>query len=132
MESIGLAGMTICSSESDRDSDGDDKANTRPLRRRRGRVVRVKCEALRRRKDRDSRRRDAAAAAAAAEEISAEEEFKEENQIPFFRQLWEGGGYFGSFDDETSISGHGQPGPTRPEKWPGPGRAWAANIGPIA
>jgi hypothetical protein len=36
-------------------------------------------------------------AAAAAEEISAEEEFKEENQISFFRQLservWGGGCY---------------------------------------
>ncbi|KAM0860657.1 hypothetical protein ACQ4PT_046402 [Festuca glaucescens] len=98
MESIGLAGMTICS---DSNGDGYGKANTRPLRRRRGRVVRVKCDALRRRKDRDSRRREALAGAAAEEEISAEEEFKEENQIPFFFLIWEK--YFVFFMSLPSI-----------------------------
>lgn len=53
-----------------------------------------------------------------ADEMSAEEAYKEENQITNFRQFWERvwGSYFGSFDDETSL------GPMRYTSEPNVGR----------
>ncbi|XP_051212145.1 uncharacterized protein [Lolium perenne] len=92
-ESIGLAAMVICSSN----SDGEE--NPRQLRCRRRRGVRVKCEGLRRWKDRASRRRDAAAAA------EEKEMNKEENALIMYRRRWERcwAPYFGSFEDETRI-----------------------------
>lgn len=95
---IGLAGMGIdveagppATGEEEDASEGE--ANARPLHR-----EREKPEALKQRPPtRDEEEEE--------DEMSAEEEFKEENQIAIFRKFWERvfGGYFGSFDDETRI-----------------------------
>lgn len=97
--SIGLAGMRIDGEAGPpatrkEEEAGEDEGDGWPMR-----CEGEKAEALKQRRPPLTREEEE------EEEMSAEEEFKEENQIPIFRKFWERvfGGYFGSFDDETSI-----------------------------